>query len=212
MLNLLVAMLKLFLGLTFLFFQAGEQPTINSPLPAAILQGSVPITGTTSLPGFLRWELSFAYANDTTDTWFLINAIEDPVANAQLFIWDTTTVTDGDYHLKLKVYLMDGSTPEARVTDLKIRNYTPVPEHTATIDLQTEAPQPIVTENIATTVTMPSMTTYTPTRGPVIISSQTPINPAEIRESSVFTFISLGALVTLITFGVISLLLRIRRS
>src|SRR5262249_40134368 len=88
---------------TPVFAQGTGAPTITSPTAGQILQGQVAITGTTNVANFASAELAFAYASDTTGTWFTILASTQFVVNDVLATWDTTAVTDGDYVLRLKV-------------------------------------------------------------------------------------------------------------
>ena len=72
------------------------------------------------------------YASNPADSWFTIQTFPQPVTNPTLAVWDTTTVTDGDYVLHLRVFLQDGSTQDVVVSDLKIRNDVPIATVTPT--------------------------------------------------------------------------------
>jgi hypothetical protein len=84
----------------------------------------VTISGTTDIPGFRSAEISFAYQSDPTNTWFIIQQSAAPVKEGALAAWDTTTITDGAYRLRLQVFLQDGQVKESLVTGLRVRNYT----------------------------------------------------------------------------------------
>ncbi len=100
---------------------------VTAPVPGAVLQGVVTIEGTASHPGFVAYELSFAYDPDPTDTWFpLGELIQTPVQRGRLGLWDTMQITDGDYRLRLRVWLDDGRILTDTVTGLRIRNERPV--------------------------------------------------------------------------------------
>ena len=101
-------------------------PVIVEPRPGDVLQGVVKIAGSDDVPGFVSTEVSFSYADDPTGTWFLIAASVQPVTNDSLATWDTTVITDGDYVLRLRVYLTDGNSRETILSGLRVRNYTPV--------------------------------------------------------------------------------------
>ena len=110
-----------------------QQPTplpveaaVQVPVPGQALQGVVSVRGTSGLPGFQSAELSFAYADDRTGTWFLIAQSAQPVIDGPLASWDTTTITDGDYRLRLRVILSGGQVIERLVEGLRVRNYSPV--------------------------------------------------------------------------------------
>ncbi len=89
--------------------QGITSPVITAPTAGQILRGQVSITGTTDMSNFASAELDFAYASDSTGSWFLIQTFSQPVANSELAIWDTTSISDGDYILRLRVTLQDGS-------------------------------------------------------------------------------------------------------
>jgi hypothetical protein len=203
MLNLPIAMLKLALAL-FILFQ--EIPVfVTSPQAGDTLRGQIQITGGMNVPGFTSAELAFSYAaSDGTDAWFAIQTFAQPPADPGIATWDTAQVTDGDYNLRLRVFLGDGSIQEVIVSDLKIRNDTP--EVTA---VPTEAAFP---QFIATT---PPSARTEPTPTAVLVQpSQTPlpINPASVTVESIQSTFGRGALAALGLFIFFSLILRLRKN
>lgn len=112
------------------------QATITSPVTGQAVQGSVVIRGTMDTSGFQSYELDFTYNDDPTPSWFLIEESTSPIQEGILAIWDTTTITDGDYTLRLLVTLNDGAQVEMAVNHLRVRNYTP-------IETDTPAPTPM---------------------------------------------------------------------
>lgn len=103
----------------------GDSPvTIEAPRAGDVLQGQVAISGTTDMPGFRSAEVAFAYQTDPTHTWFLIQQSSTPVKEGALVTWDTTTITDGEYQLRVRVFLQNGQVQEALVSGLRVRNYT----------------------------------------------------------------------------------------
>jgi len=101
-----------------------DTPMIKTPKAGDIIQGNVAITGSTDLAGFKSYDLYFAYAIDATDTLFLINQSHQTVVGGLLGTWDTTTITDGNYRLLLRVYLDDFTSRDTFVTGIKVRNYS----------------------------------------------------------------------------------------
>jgi hypothetical protein len=98
---------------------------LTSPTPGEAVSGLVTLRGTADHPAFQRFEVSFAYAQDPTDTWFPIGEpVETRVIDGRLALWDTTGITDGDYSLRLLVRLEDGRSLEARVAGVRVRNYS----------------------------------------------------------------------------------------
>ncbi|MEJ5225563.1 MAG: hypothetical protein WHV44_13990, partial [Anaerolineales bacterium] len=51
---------------------------IAAPQAGQTLQGQVRITGSAAVTGFAAYEVAFAYADDPTGTWFLIQRGETP--------------------------------------------------------------------------------------------------------------------------------------
>jgi hypothetical protein len=101
---------------------------LTAPQPGEVVTGLVTLSGTADHPAFSRFEIQFAYAADTTDTWFSIGEpVDTPVIDGRLAVWDTAGITDGDYSLRLLVWLQDGRSLEAVVPDIHVRNYTVVP-------------------------------------------------------------------------------------
>lgn len=114
------------ISILMLALQVGSRPEITSPEPDEVLQGVVLITGTADMIGLQSYEVLFSYAKDATDTWFLIEQGTKPVKNESLALWDTTTITDGEYRLMLRVHLDDSAPIEAVVPGLRVRNYSPI--------------------------------------------------------------------------------------
>src|SRR5215211_6542983 len=119
MLNLHVRLMKLrFILLLILFLLAAQDSppvAITSPAPDELVRDQVTIMGRVNVPSFLSAQLDFAYASNPTDTWFNIQAFSQPLADSTLAVWDTTSITDGDYILRLRVNLQDGTVQEVTV-------------------------------------------------------------------------------------------------
>ena len=199
-------MLKLFLIL-FLFFQ---DPTvaITFPQPGETLRGQVEIQGRMDAPNFASAELAFTYeaASGSGGTWFSIQTFSQPTAGLAIATWDTTSVTDGDYTLRLRVVLQDDTFQDALVTDLKIRNDEPLPTVPPTQTLA-DFNFPHLNE------TPGAPGEQTPT--PVVMyptSTLLPVNPASLTTSSILSIFWQSALAILILFIFFSLILRLRKN
>ena len=133
-------------------------------------------------------------------------------AGPVLTAWDTTTVTDGDYALRLRVNFQDGTFQDILITDLKIRNDVPLPTNTPT-------------ETPTVTPTLPSFSQFNATFAPPSSPQETstPIktfptptpqatNPATLAVSSIFNIFWQSAAVILIMFAFFSFILRFRRN
>ncbi len=203
MLDFQTAMLRFLLLLTLLF----QNPVvaIDSPKQGDILRGQVEVSGVMDVPNFASAELAFAFdggdASDPAESWFPIQTFSQPVTTSPFAIWDTTSITDGDYKLHLRVYLQDGSYQDALVTGLKIGNEI-VPTAAPTeipFNFQPTSPPLLPTEIPATpTLIFPQPTAL-------------PTNPASLTLPAIYSTFGRGAFVALVLFILVSLLLRLRR-
>ena len=184
--------------------QEGAEILITSPQSGQIVQGVVVISGSITVLGFSSYELSFSYNNDPTDTWFTLQTSSLPVVDGELGTWDTTVLTDGDYSLRLRVFLLDSSFQDITVTDLSVRNYTAVPTATMTPTATTVAQFVVPTAQLVA----PAPATATPSR-----STPTPFppNPAGLQTPSIASALTRGALLAFLLFLGFGILLRLRR-
>lgn len=200
-------MLRVFLIL-FLFLQ--DPPVaVTSPQPGETLRGQIDIQGRMDTPNFASAELAFTYtvsASDSGASWFTIQTFLQPIANSALATWDTTTITDGDYTLRLRVILQDGTFQDALVNDLKIRNDERLPTVPPT---QTFADFTFLNQ----TPGAQAQNQETPTPE-LIFPTSTPLpeNPASLTSSDILTIFWQSALVILILFLFFSLILRLRKN
>ena len=170
-------------------------PGITTPSQGEALQGVVTISGSSDVAGFLSMEVTFAYAGDTTGTWFLIASSNQPVHSDTLATWDTAAITDGDYGIRLRVFLNDGSFLDTLVMNLRVRNYTPV-----------ETPTPPPTALQATATLTPTMT-GTPFPSPTPL----PHNPAILTPKDVSKSIAYGGMGAVFFLIILGAYLGLRR-
>lgn len=171
---------------------------IAYPAPGDSLEGLVEISGLITLPGFNAWQLSFAYADNPTDTWFLLASGGSEPLSGPLHYWDTTTLSDGDYSLRLRVFFADAYR-DVLVTPVRIRNYsqdTPTPSPTAA---ETGVPAPSATP-------APPTATPTPTRTPRLTPTPLPPNPVILENEHIYTALLQGAGYTGAAFLLVGLL------
>lgn len=162
---------------------------VISPHQGDVLQGIVTIQGTSDISGFVSAELAFSYTGDNTGNWFLITASSQPVNLDVLATWDTSTITDGDYVLRLRIYLKHGITQDFLVPDLRVRNYTP-------IETPTPAPTPLQpTATLAPTLTVTPFSTPTP-----LPPNPAVLTPMDVSKSIVYG--GAGAILFLILLGI----------
>jgi hypothetical protein len=141
---------------------AGQAPgyaEIAFPSDGEGLAGIVTIIGTANHPAFASYELTFAYQDDPTATWFLLSEpVTTPVLDDRLGLWDTTAISAGVYQLRLRVNLEDGRFLQAVVPNLRIGEpasptadparpgrFTPLPEGRAPETAPSATP-PVVAE------------------------------------------------------------------
>jgi hypothetical protein len=193
----------LFLVLFLLAAQDAPPAAITSPVPDELVRGQVTISGRLDVPGFVSAQLDFAYASDPTGTWFNIQSFSQPLADATLAVWDTTSITDGDYILRLRVNLADGTVQEVTVP-IKIGNDV----------LPSPTPEPTLTpEAEAVLIPTPFLVAAspTPTDPPPPTPTALPANPVSIGQNAVYASLGRGALVIIGLFALAGLIIRARR-
>ena len=208
MLNLTIAMFNHLL-ISFVFFLAQTANiSISSPQPGDVLRGQVNIVGNMNVPDFASAELAFSYASNPADrfAWFTIQTFPQSAQDPTLAVWDTTTLTDGDYILHLRVFLQDGSSQDVVVSDLKIRNDSPLPTASPTatesFGFTTIDPLPVSSPTIEPATALPTFPSPTPL----------PINPASVTSLSIYSNFAKGGIITLALFAFFSLILRLRKN
>jgi hypothetical protein len=218
MLNWTVAMRRLFFSILILILigipgfgvaaQSGDPPgvQISAPPPDTPLKGLVSIEGSTLIDSFQSWELAFGYAADTTGTWFLIAEGDAAISGGELAQWDTTTISDGDYNLRLSVFLEGGRREHYVVENLRVRNYSPI---------ETITPTPSLTPTPYTETPLPSQTpttTQQPTETPLPDTpTPLPTNPVTITQGNINNSLMRGAAGAAAAFVLVGVYLSIKR-
>jgi hypothetical protein len=149
------------------YYQVAERPRIDSPRPGDILQGVIKIKGSSNVTDFQSADIDFKYEGDQPQTWYLIQQTLDKVDGGVLASWDTTTIADGTYSLRLVVNQSDNQSVETVVNNLRVRNYTPVETNTPETSNHEEGSQQTTA---ITTATMAIQVT----------STELPPNPAQV--------------------------------
>jgi hypothetical protein len=195
------------LSFLLVLFSMAAQDTppvaITSPAPDALLRGQVTITGNVEFPSFLSAQLDFAYASDPTNTWFNIQSFSQPLTDSTLAVWDTMSITDGDYVLRLRVNFEDGTFQEVTVP-IQIGNDvqpTATPEPTTT-------PEP---ESVVIPTPFLLAASPTPTDPPRPTPTALPPNPVSLGQIQIYASLGRGALVILGLFALAGLIIRARR-
>ena len=209
MLNLKIAMRRLLPIITLVFpllfpswgVSAQENTPIPlaeiivlSPVPGQALQGNILITAEINLEEYISAELSFSYADDPRDTWFLIHEIKEPVNEGLSVEWDTTILTDGEYTLRV-IVITEQDQYSKVVSGIRVRNYSAIETHT-----------PVPTSTPAPADTLLPTATVTSTITPVPLTpTPLPPNPAQLNIRDIGLSIGKGvlfALAALALFGI----------
>jgi hypothetical protein len=166
-------------------------PQILSPQSGDVLQGMVNITGSTNVEDLDYSTISFAYEGSESGTWFEIHESREGVQNGTLAIWDTTTISDGTYSLRLEVFLKNGEHKEDIVSGLKIRNYTPIETNTPRVSVEgvQSTEEILATEELTPIQRMPSAL---------------PINPAQVTPGSIRSSLLVGSSVAFVSMGLLA--------
>lgn len=194
-LSYLYLSLFLFTRVTFAY-QVRFEASVQSPLPGEAVQGVVQVIGTTDIRNFEAYELAFAFAGDSTESWFLLAESDEAIERDVLGEWDTSTLTDGEYKLRLIVTL-DGDEPqEILIEGLRVRNYSPI---------ETNTPAPTIPAAPGATPT----STVTPL--PPTVTPLAP-NPAEFSNTDIQASLIRGMVVAVVLLGSVGLYILTRRS
>lgn len=206
MLNLTIAMklaLVVFLLMQSIFTasvhpQEDTLPRIISPLPGEAVQGVVNIQAELDPAQTAGYELDFAYRDDPAENWFLVAEGRELPGIALQAAWDTTTISDGNYRLRLRVFLKNGLFTDRIVEGVRVRNYS-------SVETQTPTATPIVT---GTPVPPTATPENTPTRG---AATPLPPNPAGFDSGRFLQSVKNGLLVVAIIFALLGIHTIIRR-
>ncbi len=153
---------------------------ITSPSMNAVVRGKVLINGSAVHPSFWKYEVHFAPEPNTGD-WNVLGVHETQVIDGVLETWDTATVPDGRYSLRLRVVDRTGNYQEYFVRGISVSNTQPTETPTLSATrTPTRTPTGRSTALAATATAMlaqptvniaaatPTPTLERPTRGPAI--------------------------------------------
>jgi hypothetical protein len=160
--------------------QIRKSPIIDFPQSGSAVRGIVAVAGSSDVDGFQSAEVSYSFSQDENQNWFLIQQSSEAVSRGALATWDTTTITDGVYNLRLLVHLQNGNTLEDTVTGLRVRNYTPV---------ETSTPEPLSVDG-----TLLPTPADTPTQAVFPTPTDLPANPVKVTSLQLSESMLQGAL------------------
>ena len=106
---------------------------IISPAPGSFVSGAISVFGSAIAPNFLQYQLEYGPEPNTANLWYPADAVRyAPVQDGLLGQWNTSTLPDGTYTLRLRVWLRDGTVLTSSVGGLQVRNSRPTPQPSAT--------------------------------------------------------------------------------
>ena len=177
---------------------------VLNPTDGQVVAGTVEVKGSVPDDDFDYAEVSYAFSDETASNWFLISRLDQTVHDGTLALWDTTTITDGTYRLKVSVHRKNGSVSELMVENIRVGNYThyDVPTATSAAVVESAVETPSIIETIVPTEVMKPLPT------------DLPRNPASIDQDdfklSLISGVTLAVLV-LAVLGVYVLFRRVAR-
>jgi hypothetical protein len=117
------------------------------------------------------------------------------VANGILTVWDTSTISDGDYKIKVTVNYTGGEAQEVVVNQVLVRNYTPV-QSTAT-----PVPQVMVNPE---TITPTFMATQ------LAVATPYPLNPGALTALQVRSGLQFGIILGVLAMAALGIYVLLR--
>ena len=178
-------------------FQMADRPRIDLPRPGDVLQGVINVQGSTDVTDFQSADVAFSYEGNQPETWYLIQQSHDKVKKGVLASWDTTTIADGTYRLRIVVNQLNNQSVEVIVPNLRVRNYTPV---------ETNTPELAKGDGVQQTVVLP-----TATRSIRPTSTDLPVNPAQVTSVRFSFSLVQGIVYSGILFALLGIYLAARK-
>lgn len=103
---------------------------ITTPEAGSAVMGKVEIRGYIKATNFTTYDLDFGQNMATEEGWFPIQSSDQNPSDGFLGLWDTSSITDGDYRLRLTVHYKDGTKAEVIAGNIRVRNYSPIETNT----------------------------------------------------------------------------------
>ncbi len=198
-LTFLAAILTPFMLIFHSLLQVVPGLYVLSPTDGQLVTGIVEIKGSVPEDSFSYADVSYSFEGENSSNWFLINRLDQPVHDEALALWDTTTITDGTYRVRVAVYRRDGSSDEIILEGIRVGNYTHFDEPTATAEFMT-APVESVTETVEPTAVLSPQPTALPA------------NPASIEAEDIRSSLNSGLILAVIGMAVLGIYAFFRRA
>ncbi|MBT3240771.1 MAG: hypothetical protein HON98_06305 [Chloroflexi bacterium] len=169
--------------------QAEYEIKLISPIPGSAVQGLVEIVGTTKTDAFEDFDISFSLITDPSETWFPIIHSQKIIDEDTLAEWDTSSLTDGSYAIRLIVNLTDQEPIIIIHEDIRVRNYSPI---------ETSTPEPTQADSPDQPPTA-TVTSIPPT------ATNIPENPAQIDKPEINSALTWGITITILSLLLLGL-------
>jgi hypothetical protein len=156
------------------------RPIIAQPAQNAPVRGEVQIVGSATHPQFQRYELYFtAWPPPSDQSWvFIGEAHFNPVQLGLLGTWDSRSVTDGRYGLRVRVVKQDGNYLDSEPRIVEVANFREVASPTPEVAEATAEPLPTPVEEV---VSVPTVPVVVPTiEAPPTVQRPTPTPEPEV--------------------------------
>jgi hypothetical protein len=155
------------------------RPIIVQPAQNAPVRGVAQIVGSATHPQFQRYELYFApWPPPSDQAWvFIGDAHFNPVQLGLLGTWDSRSVTDGAYGLRVRVVKQDGNYLDSEPRVVEVANFRQIASPTPEVAEATAEPLPTPVEEVAA----PTVVVAVPTiDGPPTAQPSTPTPEPEV--------------------------------
>ena len=173
---------------------------IQNPREGQPLQGIELIEGKIRGEGLTSGKLSFSYVGESPETWFfiadIIPGLEESSQTAFAVEWDTTQITDGNYHLRVIADYEGRATIFELIPNLRIRNNTAV-------ETSTPIPEEILNAELSTPI--PTTRIY-----PIKTPTPLPENPAVLESEVLYRILLISGILVLALFTSGGIYLRIK--
>ncbi len=103
---------------------------ITSPEEGSAVLGKVEIRGYIKTTNFAGYDLDFSHSATEESGWFTIQTSDQNPPDGLLGFWDTSSISDGDYRLRLTVYYKDDGKAEVVAENIRVRNYSLIETNT----------------------------------------------------------------------------------
>lgn len=156
--------------------QQAQLAFITFPANNEVVRGVISITGSATHPAFDRFQVAYAQEPVSGNNAWVIIGVErrEQVVNGELTVWDTRTVPDGSYSLRLRVVRTDGNYGEIEARQVVVANSQPT--ETATSLAPAVAPPTITPTPLppTPTVVIAQPVVDTPTPRPLAVVGALP--------------------------------------